>query len=238
MAPTASFWDCAEFIACANEWRSHTRRVLLIPAYWAIVCSGGRRCNPHRLDGQLSFSICQCLHSDAYLLDRAMLATRTSTLNSDGEQPTSAIMGSGAIAGLTTAFSDSFWFNAVEAEVYALSSFFTALVVWLMFKWEQRADQQDHTRYLILIAYVMGLSIGVHLLNLLTIPALALIFYFRKYDFSWRGLLATVGISGALLVFIQYGIIQETFELAWSFERFFTGTVDRWRSTRRSRNGT
>ncbi|RMG73910.1 MAG: DUF2723 domain-containing protein, partial [Bacteroidetes bacterium] len=115
-------------------------------------------------------------------------------------------------------------FNAVEAEVYAMSSFFTAIVVWLMFKWEERADQPGNERWIILIAYLMGLSIGVHLLNLLTIPALAFIYYFRKYDFSWGGFIATGIVAVVILGVIQAGIIQYLFDIAWGFERFFTGT--------------
>ncbi len=230
MAPTASFWDCGEFIACANELEvTHPPGAplfLLIGRLFAMLAGSNVGLIAWMVN--LVSALASAFTAMLVCWTVTMLATkgmRLSTLT--GNARTVAIMGSGVIAGLTTAFSDSFWFNAVEAEVYALSSFFTALVVWLMFKWEQRADQPDHTRYLILIAYVMGLSIGVHLLNLLTIPALALVFYFRKYEFSWRGLLATLGISIAMLAFIQYGIIQETFELAWGFERIFTGTVDR-----------
>ncbi|MEL6846851.1 MAG: DUF2723 domain-containing protein, partial [Bacteroidota bacterium] len=126
-----------------------------------------------------------------------------------------AIMAAGLVAGLANTFADSFWFNAVEAEVYAMSSFFTAVVVWLMFKWEERADEPGNERWIILIAYLMGLSIGVHLLNLLTIPALAFIYYFRKYDFSWKGFIATGAVSVGILGIVQTGIILWTFDLAW-----------------------
>ena len=83
---------------------------------------------------------------------------------------------------LAYTFTDTFWFSAVEGEVYSLSSMFTALVVWLMLKWEEQADEPHSARWIVLIAYLMGLSIGVHILNLLTIPALVFIYYFRKYD--------------------------------------------------------
>ncbi|MEL6593296.1 MAG: DUF2723 domain-containing protein, partial [Bacteroidota bacterium] len=137
-----------------------------------------------------------------------------------------AIMAAGLVAGLANTFADSFWFNAVEAEVYAMSSFFTAVVVWLMFKWEERADEPGNERWIILIAYLMGLSIGVHLLNLLTIPALAFIYYFRKYDFSWKGFIATGAVSVGILGIVQTGIILWTFDLAWLFERIFAGTIE------------
>src|SRR3546814_10253475 len=93
-------------------------------------------------------------------------------------------MGAGAVGALAYSFSDTFWFSAVESEVYALSSLCTAIVFWAIFKWENNADQPGADRWLILIAYVMGLSIGVHLLNLLAIPAISLVYYFRRYKYS------------------------------------------------------
>ncbi|MFN0201147.1 MAG: DUF2723 domain-containing protein, partial [Bacteroidia bacterium] len=107
------------------------------------------------------------------------------------------------------------------------SSFFTSVVVWLMLKWEERADDDRNLKWLILIAYLLGLSTGVHLLNLLTIPALAFIYYFRKYEATWQGILATLGISIAILAFLQYGVLQYTISLAQQFELFFTGAIDR-----------
>ena len=92
-----------------------------------------------------------------------------------------AILGSGLVGALAYTFTDSFWFSAVEGEVYAMSSFFTAIVFWCILKWDQVYDQPHSQRWIILIAFLMGLSIGVHLLNLLAIPAIALVFYFRKY---------------------------------------------------------
>ena len=94
------------------------------------------------------------------------------------------ILGAGAVGALSYAYTDTFWFSAVEGEVYALSSMFTALVVWLMLKWEENAQSPTAMRWIILIAYLMGLSIGVHILNLLTIPALVMIWFFRRYESS------------------------------------------------------
>ena len=98
-----------------------------------------------------------------------------------------AIMAAGVVGALAFTFSDSFWFSAVEGEVYATSSLFTAAVFWAILKWEDVADEEFADRWIILIAFLMGLSIGVHLLNLLTIPAIVLVYYFRKFDFSWKG---------------------------------------------------
>ena len=93
-----------------------------------------------------------------------------------------AILGSGIIGALAFTFSDSFWFSAVEGEVYAMSSLFTAVVFWAILRWEDEADGKHATRWILLIAFLMGLSIGVHLLNLLAIPAIAFIYYFKKYN--------------------------------------------------------
>jgi hypothetical protein len=91
------------------------------------------------------------------------------------------------VGALAYTWSDSFWFSAVEGEVYALSSFFTAMVFWAILKWESEADEAHSTRWLILIAYLMGLSIGVHLLNLLCIPAIAFVYYFKRYEPPLKG---------------------------------------------------
>ncbi len=229
MAPTASFWDCGEFIACANELEvTHPPGApffLLLGRLFALFSAGPE---------QVAFMV-NLISALASAFTALFVCWTTTILARRGAERSGllgrtanrSILAAGVVAGLSCAFADSIWFNAVEAEVYALSSFFTAIVVWLMFKWEARADEPGHLRWLVLIAYLMGLSIGVHLLNLLTIPALALVYFFRTHEFSWRGLLATLGISVAALAIIQYGIIQELFELAWGLEKWLTGTVAR-----------
>ena len=119
------------------------------------------------------------------------------------------ILAAGTCGALVYTFSDTFWFSAVEAEVYALSSLFTAVVFWLMLKWEEKADSPISARWLILIAYLMGLGIGVHLLNLLCIPAMALIFYYRKYSkpTTWGTILALL-VSFVVIILIMFGVIQ------------------------------
>ncbi|MEM7367309.1 MAG: DUF2723 domain-containing protein [Bacteroidota bacterium] len=230
VAPTASFWDCGEFIACSYELEvTHPPGAplfLLLGRIFSLFAFG---------DQTLVAFMINLMSVLASAFTALFTCWTTTILAKKGLSQTSltervrmvAIMGSGVVGGLTCAFADSIWFNAVEAEVYAMSSFFTAIVVWLMFKWEARADEPDHLRWIILIAYLMGLSIGVHLLNLLTIPALAMIYFFRKFDYSLKGFLATMGISVAILGIIQYGIIQQLFSIAWGFEKVFTGTVTR-----------
>ncbi len=226
MAPTASFWDCGEFIACANELEvPHPPGApfyLLLGRVFAMFAFN----DVSQIAWMLN--LMSVLTSAFTVLFTFWITTHLAAkmVGTDSKAYTFpqilAILGAGTVAGLANTYADSFWFNAVEAEVYAMSSFFTAIVVWLMFKWEERADEAGNHRWLILIAYIMGLSIGVHLLNLLTIPALAFIYYFRKYPFSWKGFFITSGVSIAILGVIQTGIILYTFDFAWAFERFLT----------------
>ncbi|RMG60649.1 MAG: DUF2723 domain-containing protein, partial [Bacteroidetes bacterium] len=230
VAPTASFWDCGEFIACANELEvTHPPGAplfLLLGRIFAMFSFG----DVTRVAFMVNLlSAISSAFTALFTFWTVTILARKGLAKSEMDEQGRLIAGmaAGVVAGLTCAFADSIWFNAVEAEVYALSSFFTAIVVWLMFKWEARADEPDHLRWIVLIAYIMGLSIGVHLLNLLTIPALALVYYYRKFDFSWLGFLATMAISVVILAVVQYGIIQYQFSIALAFEKFFTGTVTR-----------
>ncbi len=136
------------------------------------------------------------------------------------------MIGAGIIGSLAYAFTDTFWFSAVESEVYALSSMFTALVVWLMFRWEEVADQPGSTRWLILIAYMMGLSIGVHILNLLTIPALVFIYYFRKTSkITGKGVLLALLAAGGILLAIYKMIMPWTVNVGAWFDRVFVNSL-------------
>ncbi len=136
-----------------------------------------------------------------------------------------AIFGSGVVGALTLAFSDSFWFTAVEAEVYVTSVFLTAIVFWAILKWEARAHEPDANKWLVLIFYIIGLSIGVHLLNLLAIPAIVFVYYFKKYKASPRGIVFTGIVSVVLLYFIQSVLIPGLLNLDWRFERFFVNAL-------------
>ncbi len=135
-----------------------------------------------------------------------------------------AIIGSGAIGALAYTFTDSFWFISVEAEAYATSSLFTALVFWAILKWENVAHKPHSNRWLVLIAYIMGLSIGVHLLNLLTIPAIVFVYYFKKHRVTRWGIVGALAVSVALLGGIMYVIIPGIVTLASKFELLFVNT--------------
>ncbi|MEI6684244.1 MAG: DUF2723 domain-containing protein [Bacteroidota bacterium] len=132
------------------------------------------------------------------------------------------ILSAGIVGALTFTFSDSFWFSAVEANVFAMSLFCTAIVVWAIFKWEQVAHEKHHYKWLIFIAFMIGLSIGVHLLNLLTIPALAFVFYFKKYKPTPLGIFLNLLVSFFILAFIMYYLIPGIPKLAGQFELIFT----------------
>ena len=135
-----------------------------------------------------------------------------------------AVMGAGAVGALAYTFSDSFWFSAVEGEVYAMSSMFTAMVFWAMLKWENVADEPHADRWIVLIALLMGMSIGVHLLNLLVIPVMTYVYYFRKYEVTRAGMIKTLFVGGFLLVAVQYGIIPGVAWLASRFELLFVNS--------------
>ncbi|MDE6331898.1 MAG: DUF2723 domain-containing protein, partial [Muribaculaceae bacterium] len=142
------------------------------------------------------------------------------------------IMGGGVCGALAYTWSDTFWFSAVEGEVYAFSSFCTALVFWLILKWENRADKPNSDRYLLLIAYVIGISIAVHLLNLLCIPAIGLVFYYRKYKkINAVGSLLALGVSCVVVGLILYGLVPGVMKMSQFFERMFVngfGTSYNW----------
>ncbi|MDR0795980.1 MAG: DUF2723 domain-containing protein [Tannerella sp.] len=136
------------------------------------------------------------------------------------------IMGCGAVGALVYTFSDTFWFSAVEGEVYAFSSLFTAVVFWLILKWEDMADQPHADRWIVLIAYLMGLSIGVHLLNLLCIPAIILVYYYKKFpNPTTKGTLMAIAVSFVVIVVMMYGVVQGLVEVCGLFELLFVNML-------------
>jgi len=135
-----------------------------------------------------------------------------------------AVMASGVIGALVYTWSDTFWFSAVEGEVYAMSSFFTSIVFWAILKWEDIADEKYANRWIILIFYLIGLSVGVHLLNLLAIPAIVFVYYFRKYEVTRNGVLITSAIAMAILGGIMYVVIPHTVTLASWFDLLFVNS--------------
>jgi len=136
-----------------------------------------------------------------------------------------AVLGAGLVGALAYTFSDSFWFSAVEGEVYAMSSLFTAVTFWCIMKWEQEADKPHASRWLVLIGYLIGLSVGVHLLSLLTIPAMGMIYYFKKYEYTKAGAIKAFVLSMIILGLVQSVIIPGAVSLISKFELFFVNTI-------------
>jgi len=226
--PTGSFWDCGEFIATAHKLEvGHPpgAPLFMIIARVFILFAGDNTAMFPIMVNILSalmsaFTILFLFWTITAMARKIVIAKGEVTM-----EKIFAVMGAGIVGGLAYTFSDSFWFSAVEAEVYASSSFFTAIVVWLIFKWESVADEPHNLRWIILIAYLMGLSIGVHLLNLLTIPALGFVYYFRKYKPTTKGIFYTALIGMLILGFIQFGVIQGLFVLGSKFELLFVNTM-------------
>lgn len=228
-APTASFWDCGEFIAVSHELQvphpPGAPLYLMIGRVFSMFASDTAQVAymVNLLSGVSSAFAVLFLFWTITILAKKLVAPKT-------DQPDMAqqiaIFGAGAVGALSMAWADTFWFSAVEAEVYAMSSMFICLVYWLMLKWEARADEPDNLKWLVLVFYVLGLSIGVHLMALVILPGLGMIYFYRRYGFSWGGLIASLIVSLGVLIVIQYGVIQQTWDIAGKFELFFTGTFN------------
>ena len=224
LEPTGSFWDCGEFIASAFKLQvGHPpgAPLFLMMGRVMSLLAGDDLTKVsvmvNMLSALMSAGTILFLFWTITILTRKIMAPQ-----GDGSAGTLiAIMGSGLVGSLAYTFSDSFWFSAVEGEVYASSSFFTALVFWAMFKWDTVANEKHANRWIIFIAYMMGLSVGIHLLNLLTIPALAFIYYFRKYTPTTSGVIKTALAGVAILGLVQYGIISGLVKLASKVELMF-----------------
>lgn len=222
LEPTVSWWDCGEFITSSFKLEvGHppgAPTFMILARIFTLFAHGPDKAPVmvNALSALASAGTIMILYWTIVHLARKLF---TSEELSAGEQI--AVWGSGLVGALAFAFTDSFWFSAVEGEVYALSSFFTALVFWAILKWENVADEKNANRWLILISYLMGLSIGVHLLNLLAIPAIALVYYFKKYEFSWKGVILALIASMGILLGIQYGIIPGVPKVAFLFDRIF-----------------
>ena len=226
--PTASFWDCPEFITTAFKLEvGHPPGApffMLTGKFFSLFASDPTQVAYciNMLSAFLSALTILFLFWTITLLAKRMIVGKDSEISL---AQNIVILGSGLVGSLAYTFSDTFWFSAVEAEVYAYSSFLTAIVFWLILKWEEKADEAGSDRYLILITYLMGLSIGVHLLNLLTIPAIVLVYYFRKYEASIKGTIIALLVSFTILVFVLYGLIPGFISLAGYVELFFVNTL-------------
>mgnify|MGYP002783147735 FL=1 len=227
--PTASFWDCPEFITTAyklevghppgapffmltanlfTQFVSDPALVAKMVHYMSALMSGA--------------CILFLFWSITHLVRKLVITDETNITR--GQLIT--VMGSGLVGALAYTFSDTFWFSAVEGEVYAYSSMFTAIVFWLILKWEDVADQPHSDRWIILIAYLTGLSIGVHLLNLLCLPAIVLVYYYKKVPgANAKGSLLALAGSMVLVAAVLYGIVPGVVKVGGWFELLFVNSL-------------
>lgn len=227
---TASFWDPGEFVAVSYKLQvphpPGAPFMLLVYRMFGFLALGDPLQVAYWMNiGSALFSGFTIL----FLFWSITLMGKRLFSVVEGEETkgqTIALMGAGMVGALVYTFSDSFWFSAVEAEVYAMSSFFTAIVIWAFLKWDVIKDPKEENRWLVFIAYLVGLSIGVHLLNLVTLPALALIYYFKKYpNPNLKGGIVAMFLGGVALIIINNFIIPGLPSLAGSMEIWMVNSL-------------
>lgn len=226
---SASFWDCGEYIATAFKLQvGHPPGAplfQLIGRFFSLLAFGNTAHVARMVNTMSALSsgltiaflfwtitmLAKKLYSNSGAMTRAQMI---------------AVFGSGIVGSMAYTFCDSFWFSAVEGEVYAMSSLFTAMTFWAILKWETVAGQPHSYRWLILIAYLIGLSIGVHLLSLLTIPAITFVYFYKNYkDPNWKGMLLAFVISLLLVAFILNGVVPEIASMFATTELLFVNTL-------------
>ena len=227
---SGSFWDCGEFISSAYKLQiPHPpgAPMFVLMGRVFIILFGDNPLTAAKAVNTMSalasgFTILFLFWTITHFAKRMVEKQSGIALTSN---QIILIMGAGIVGALAYTFSDSFWFSAVEGEVYALSSFFTALVFWAILKWEHTADNAGSDKWIIFIFYMMGVSIGVHLLNILTIPAIVMVYYFRNYKPSFKGGLVAFFIGVIITGFIQVFLIQYTIKWAGAFDIAFVNNL-------------
>ena len=222
--PTVSFWDCGEFILSAFRLQvGHPpgAPVFLMIGRIATLFAGSDASKAALMVNLLS-GICSAFAIMFLFWTITHLVRRVYTRGAELEtKHIPAIIGSGVLGSMAYTFSDTFWFSAVEGELYALSSLVTGLVFWAMLKWEEEADEPTSGRWIILIAYIMGLGLGIHRLNLLVLPVLVFVFYFKKYEITTKGLIKTILIAVVMLWIMVFVLVPGVLKVAGWFELLF-----------------
>ena len=225
--PTVSFWDCGEFITTSFKFEvGHPPGApffMLIGRFFTLL--GGGPENAAKMVNSLS-ALASAFTIMFLFWTITHLAKKLTDIKENGATTGQiiAVVFSGFIGAMAYTFSDTFWFSAVEGEVYATSSLMTAVVFWAILKWENMADSPHANRWLIFIAYIIGLSVGVHLLNLLAIPAIVFVYYFKKYETSRKGIIAALAVSIVVLAVVMYGIIPGVVKIGSWFELLFVNS--------------
>ena len=230
LEPSVSFWDCGEFISCAYRLQVAHQPGYPVFAMLGKVFSLLSLGNNTKVPYFTNMGSALASGATIMLLFWSITALAKKLVLNKGEEADQPrillIMGAGLVGALAFTYTDTFWFSAVETIVFAWSSFCTALVFWAILKWDAHADEPGADKWIIFIAYVIGLSIGIHLLNLLTIPAIGLVYFLRRSkNITVRSTLIAFLISVVILVFIQYGIRQYTIVFAAYFDLFFVNTL-------------
>jgi positive regulator of sigma E activity len=227
LEPTVSFWDCGEFISASFRLQichpPGAPLFLMIGRLFSLMA--GTDVTQVAFWVNMVSATTSALCIMFYFWTITHLAKKILVKNGEADtQQTVAIMMSGIVGALALTWSDTFWFSAVEAEVYASSSFFTALTFWCILKWENVANERHSDRWLILIAYLIGLAIGVHLLNLLVIPAIVYVYYFKKYAFTQMGFIKATGVAVLAIGIIQFVMIPGIPSLMAKFDLLFVNS--------------
>ena len=231
LEPTASFWDCPEFISQGYKLEvGHPpgNPIFMLAARFFVNFAFGDISKVALMVNSMSAllsagTILLLFWTITHLVKRLIVKDDSTDISLTQML---VIFGSGICGALAYTWSDTFWFSAVEGEVYAFSSFCTALVFWLILKWENRAARPHSDKYLIFIAYIIGISIAVHLLNLLCIPAIALVIYYKLWkDTTAKGSLVTLALSAVVVGLILYGLVPGFIEVSQYFELFFVNTL-------------
>ncbi|MBQ2126036.1 MAG: DUF2723 domain-containing protein [Bacteroidaceae bacterium] len=226
--PTASFWDCPEFILSGNKLEiGHPPGApfFMLTANFFSMFAGPEKVAymVNIMSALLSAGGILFLFWSITHLTRKLIVGNSKEI---GASQMITILGSGLVGALAYTWSDTYWFSAVEGEVYGYSSLFTAVVFWLILKWEDNANAPHSDRWLVLIAYLVGLSIGVHLLNLLCIPAIVLVVYYKRYpNASFKGSLLALAISAAIVMVVLYGIVPGVVKVGGWFELLFVNLL-------------
>ena len=231
MEPSVSFWDCGEFISCA-----YRLQVAHQPGYplfamlgkaFSLLSFGDHAKVPYftnMMSALASGATIMFLFWTITALAKKMVISKTGEVLDQAKLY--LVMGAGLVGALAFTYTDTFWFSAVETIVFAISSLCTAIVFWAILKWENHADEPGADRWILFIAYIIGLSIGIHLLNLLTIPAISIVYYFRRgRNVNPGSAIGAFFIGLLILVFVQYGIRGYTIEIAAYFDLFFVNTL-------------
>ncbi|MDP9080860.1 MAG: DUF2723 domain-containing protein [Bacteroidota bacterium] len=231
LEPSVSFWDCGEFISCA-----YRLQVAHQPGYpvfamlgkmFSLLSFGNAAKVPYFTNmgsAIASGATIMFLFWTITALAKKLLAGKPG--EEENQDRTILIMGAGLVGALAFTYTDTFWFSAVETIVFALSSLCTAIVFWAILKWDAIADEPGADKWIVFIAYIIGLSIGIHLLNLLTIPAIAMVYYFRRgKNINVRGAIGTFLIGVLILVLVQYGIRGYTIKIAAYFDLYFVNSL-------------